>query len=148
MPVPFTIKVTKEILGLSKECGTRNDRERVEENCAIAHALKDIFPAVMVTAQYIYPLGMVQNNQSAEPKIEMPKIAQDFIKVFDSLATIYKVRLRLPEFEFEILIPDEIISTINIDELKTSFEERAVPELADVTDSVNFCLQNKITAGF
>jgi hypothetical protein len=28
------------------------------------------------------------------------------------------VRLYLPEFEFEILIPDEIISQINIDEVK------------------------------
>lgn len=29
MPVPFTIKVTKEILKLSSECGTKNDVEMI-----------------------------------------------------------------------------------------------------------------------
>ena len=48
----------------------------------------------------------------------MPKIAQDFVKVFDSLSAIHKLRLLLPEFEFEISIPDEIIAEINIDEVR------------------------------
>ena len=81
--------------------------------------MKDIFPEVFVAGYHIHPFGSDDNNKLAELKIPMPKIAQDFIKVFDSLCTIPRVRLMIPEFEFEISIPDEIISEINIDEVKT-----------------------------
>jgi hypothetical protein len=118
MPVPLKIKVTKEILRLSKACGTRNDIETIGTNCAIAVVLNDIFPNVFVTADAIYPGGFHQSSNPNELKIALPKVAQDFIKVFDSLCAIPNVRLRLPEFDFEIMIPDEIISEINIDEVK------------------------------
>jgi len=42
MPIPFKIKVTKDILELSKNCG-QDEIEIIGENCAIALALKDIF---------------------------------------------------------------------------------------------------------
>jgi len=120
MPVRFKIKVTKEILELSKECGAHNDFDTIGKNCAIAIALKDIFPGVVVTDYYIYPFGIDNKNKLDDLRIVMPKIAQDFVKVFDSLSAIHKLRLLLPEFEFEISIPDEIISQINIDEVRTS----------------------------
>ncbi len=120
MPVWFKIKVTKEILELSKECGAHNDFDTIGKNCAIAIALKDIFPEVVVTDYYIYPFGIDNKNKLDDLRIVMPKIAQDFVKVFDSLSAIHKLRLLLPEFEFEISIPDEIISQINIDEVRTS----------------------------
>ena len=120
MPVQFKIKVTKEILELSKECGAHNDFDTIGKNCAIAIALKDIFPGVVVTDYYIYPFGIDNKNKSDDLRIVMPKIAQDFVKIFDSLSAIHKLRLLLPEFEFEISIPDEIISQINIDEVRTS----------------------------
>ena len=120
MPVRFKIKVTKEILELSKECGAHNDFDTMGKNCAIAIALKDIFPGVVVTDYYIYPFGIDNKNKLDDLRIVMPKIAQDFVKVFDSLSAIHKLRLLLPEFEFEISIPDEIISQINIDEVRTS----------------------------
>jgi len=120
MPVSFKIKVTKEILELSKECGAHNDFDTIGKNCAIAIALKDIFPEVVVTDYYIYPFGIDNKNKLDDLRIVMPKIAQDFVKVFDSLSAIHKLRLLLPEFEFEISIPDEIISQINIDEVRTS----------------------------
>jgi len=119
MPVRFKIKVTKEILELSKECGAHNDFDTIGKNCAIAIALKDIFPEVVVTDYYIYPFGIDNKNKLDDLRIVMPKIAQDFVKVFDSLSAIHKLRLLLPEFEFEISIPDEIISQINIDEVRT-----------------------------
>ena len=115
MPVPFRIRVTKEILALSKSCGSE-DLEIIGENCAIALALKDIFPDVNVTGNCIYPFG-IDNDRWNELKIELPKTAQDFIRVFDSLSAIPNQRLRLPEFEFDIAIPDEIISEININEI-------------------------------
>ena len=120
MPVWFKIKVTKEILELSKECGAHNDFDTIGKNCAIAIALKDIFPEVVVTDYYIYPFGIDNKNKLDDLRIVMPKIAQDFVKIFDSLSAIHKLRLLLPEFEFEISIPDEIISQINIDEVRTS----------------------------
>lgn len=119
MSVHFEIKITKEILQLSKECGTHGEIDTIEKNCAIAVSLKDIFPGVFVTGDYIYPFGIHENNSVDELKIEMPKIAKDFVRVFDALRAIPKVRLCLPEFEFELSIPDEIISQINIDEIKT-----------------------------
>jgi hypothetical protein len=120
MPVHFKIKVTKEILELSKECGAHNDFNTIGKNCAIAIALKDIFPGVVVADYYIYPFGIDNKNKLDDLRIVMPKIAQDFVKIFDSLSAIHKLRPLLPEFEFEISIPDEIISQINIDEVRTS----------------------------
>lgn len=124
MAVEFKIKVTKEIIERSKECGTRKDVEKIGNNCAIALALKDIFPEVFVSAHYIYPFGIDENNEYSQLRIAMPKIALDFIKVFDCFRNIHSVRLFLPEFEFDISIPDEIISLINIDEVKNIIEDK------------------------
>lgn len=118
MAVQLKIKVTKDILELSKNCGSK-ELEIIGKNCAIALALKHIFPDVNVTGDYIYPFGMDYNNKCDDLKIVLPKIAQDFIRVFDSLSAIPNQRLRLPEFEFEIFIADDIISEINIDEIRT-----------------------------
>ena len=117
MPVQFKIKVTKEILELSRNCG-QHEFEIVGKNCAIAVALKDIFPEVFVSGYYIHPFGSDKENKLAELEIPLPKIAQDFVRLFDSLCSIPGVRLLLPEFEFEISIPDEIISRINIEEVR------------------------------
>ena len=117
MQVPFKIKVTKAILEQSKECGTCPHIRTIEENCAIAISLKHIFPAVMVTGDHLFPFGKDENNESGSLKIELPKVARDFIKVFDSLSALPNVRPLLPEIEFEILIPDGIVSRINIDEI-------------------------------
>lgn len=89
----------------------------------IALALKDLFPDVFVTAHHIYPFGIHENYEYSNLRIAMPKIALDFIKVFDSLRSIHIVRLQLPEFEFDISIPDEIISQINIEVVKNKLEE-------------------------
>jgi len=117
MPVPFKIKVTKEILALSKDCG-QNEIEIIGKNCAIALAMKDIFPEVFVSGYYIHPFGSDDEDPMANLEIPLPKIAQDFVRLFDSLSAIPGVRPMLPEFEFEISIPDEIIAEINIEEVR------------------------------
>ena len=117
MPVPFKIRVTKEILELSRNCG-QNEIEIIGKNCAIALALKDIFPEVFVSGYYIHPFGSDDENKMAHLEIPLPKVAQDFVRLFDSLSAIPGVRPMLPEFEFEISIPDEIIAEINIDEVR------------------------------
>jgi hypothetical protein len=119
MPIPFKIKVTREILELSKECGTHNNMEIAGKNCAIALTLKDIFPDVFVSDHHIYPFGTDEQDPH-DLKIAMPKIAVDFVKIFDALSAVHNLRTSLPEFEFEITIPDEVISEINIDEVRPS----------------------------
>jgi hypothetical protein len=113
MAVPFKINVTKEILNKSKFCGM-NESKSIGDNCAIAVSIQHLFPNAFVTGNHIYPFG-VYEKALEDLKIRLPKIAQDFIKIFDSLSAIPKVRVLLPEFEFEIEISDEIISKINID---------------------------------
>jgi hypothetical protein len=117
MPVPFKISITKEILEQSKYCRSdENDLVVIGKNCAIAVALNGMFPDVLVSGQCIYPLG-INKGTGNDHKIDLPKIAMDFIKIFDSLSVVPRLRTMLPEFEFTIDIPDEIISQINIDEL-------------------------------
>ena len=118
MPAPFKIKVTKNILELSKACGINNDRNTNGNNCAIACALKDIFPDVFVSDYVIYPFGININQETNNLAIVMPKIARDFVSLFDSLVAVHNLRPCLPEFEFSIDIPDSVISEINIDEIK------------------------------
>ena len=126
MPVTFEIKITKEILAGSKECGTHNDLEKIGNNCAIALAVKDIFPNVFVTTHHIYPFG-IDDDRYNRLSIPLPGVALNFIKIFDSLRSIHNARLCLPEFEFNIDIPDEIISLIDIDEVKNILAKNPVP---------------------
>jgi hypothetical protein len=117
MPTAFTIRITKKIIDHAKFCGGR-EQQSIGENCAIAIAIKDLFPAAFVSKNHIHPLGFEQAGMS----IELPPIARDFIRVFDSLVAMPKVRLMLPEFEFLISIPDKLLEQINIDEITTMRE--------------------------
>ena len=116
MPVQFTIRITKEIIEHCKKCGTENNKRDIGSNCAIAFALKDIFPNVYVTGYYIFPFG-IDAGKEEDIKITMPVIAQQFVKLFDGFSLMPNLRPLLPEFEFSINIPGEIIDEINIDEL-------------------------------
>jgi hypothetical protein len=116
MHVQFTIRITKEIIEHCKNCGIGNNKREIGSNCAVAYALKDIFPDVYVTNYYIFPFGIGAEN-GEDMKIAMPVIAQQFIKLFDGFSLMPNVRPLLPEFEFSINIPGEIIDQINIDEL-------------------------------
>jgi len=115
MPTQFRIAITKKIIAQCKDCGTGNDARLVENNCAIAFALADIFPKVYITNLYIFPFG---TGGDKDIKIPMPLIAQQFINLFDGFRLTPRLRLMLPEFEFTIDIPDEVIEQINIDEVK------------------------------
>ena len=124
MPTQFKIAITKEIIAQSKNCGTGNDDARlIENNCAIAVALADIFPSVYVTNLFIFPFGI-----DSELKIPMPLIAQQFINLFDGFRLMPGLRILLPAFEFTIDIPDEVVEQINIEEVK---------ELIEKNDSAN-----------
>ncbi len=117
MPVQFKISITKDIIHQSKNCGIDNDLYKIGTDCAVAVALQDIFPHVYVTNFYIFPFG-IENNQLKHLKIALPLVAQQFIKLFDGFCFAPKLRLMLPEFEFNVDVPDEIINVINIDEVQ------------------------------
>ncbi|MES1218765.1 MAG: hypothetical protein ABUT20_24890 [Bacteroidota bacterium] len=120
MPVNFKIQVTKEIIRHCKDVGVWDDEDNTGNNCPIAVAIKHIFPDVHVSDFYLSPLGL-----NASTKIHLAPIAQNFIKVFDSLRKIPRTRLLIPAFEFDIEIPDSILEQIDIKELFAK-EELAV----------------------
>lgn len=117
MPIEFKIRITKKIIAHCKNCGAENNKAEINRNCAIAFALKDIFPDVYVTNYYIFPFG-IDDEKLEDVKISMPVIAQQFVKLFDGFYLTPDLRLLLPEFEFTINIPDKAINRINIDEIK------------------------------
>lgn len=121
MSTRFKIIITKEIIAQCKNCGTGTDVRRIENNCAIAIALADIFPDVFVSDLYIFPFG-IDGEKGTDIKIPMPLIAQQFIKLFDGFRLTPRLRLMLPAFEFTIDLPDEVIEQINIDDIRELIE--------------------------
>jgi len=116
------IRVTKQILEESKYCKP----EQYLFNCAIALAVRDIFPRATVGADFI----RLFNDDIIEVKqIELPIIAKNFIRVFDTCE--YKKRTLLDPIEFEISIPDEVIEEINIEELKPLLQNHPTLELIE-----------------
>jgi len=122
------IKVTKDILEKSKMCGVENSME-IPTNCAISLAIRDIFPLAYVQSYYMYfdindvgnAIGMHENS------VSLPIWVTDYIQMFDM--TLPDDRPKLPEFEFEISVPDSIIERININEIKTLLQNHPTLEL-------------------
>lgn len=112
MPVSFKIQVTKEIISQCKDVGALNNADIIGNKCPIAVAIKHIFPDVHVSNFYLFPFGM-----HTEQKILLSPVAQNFIKLFDSLSMIPRTRSIIPAFEFKIDIPDSVLEQIDIREL-------------------------------
>ena len=123
MSVQFTISITKEVLKQSKDCGHQAPENG--SHCAIAIALKDIFPDAYVAADCVYPFG---NTDEACRKISipLPPIARQFVKLFDGFYLTPGLRLLLPAFEFPIELQDEVIDMINIDEVRKVIQPPAL----------------------
>ena len=132
MEVEFKIRITKEVIEHCKYCGAENNEHELNRNCAVAIALKDIFPDVYVTNYYIFPFG-IDTEERGNIKITMPLIAQQFIKLFDGFCLTPNLRLLLPEFEFVINIPDEAIDHINIAEIKDFVNESKTRRLIQIS---------------
>ena len=85
------------------------------KNCAVAIALRQIFPDAHVSSSLIFPFGT--DTAAKDLKISLPVVAQQFIKLFDGFHLVPNVRLLLPAFEFDIEVPDDVIDAINIDDI-------------------------------
>lgn len=108
------IKVTKDVLRESMWCGTPMAKSAtISDNCAIALAVRDIFPLAQVT-----PFNIKTNTGNLHPLIYLPGNAKDFIREFDDLNP--DERILLPELEFEIDLPQAVIDAINIDDIVKS----------------------------
>jgi hypothetical protein len=124
VPVQFKIVITKEILEASKHCGIENDLFIIGRNCAIANAMSHIFPDIYVSGYDIFPFGAGYDNSIKHMRLPLPVVAQHFVKLFDGFRLTPGLRLLLPEFDFTIEIPDEVIEMIDIDEVRMVLEGR------------------------
>lgn len=116
------ITVTKEILERTKNCSTYVEFSTT--NCAVALAVRDVFPDAKVWANHINPLtGDVKDIMT------LPLEAQDFIEAFDDAGP--EERVKMNPISFEVNVPDSLIQKINIDELKPLLENH--PTLAIVS---------------
>jgi len=112
METKLKIKVTKDVLERSKMCGVVKHFRG--DSCAIALAVRDVFPEASVGFHQIFPLGVAKGWQNIE--IPITSEVTQYIKDFDG--TDPADRPNLPEIEFEITIPDEVIAQINIEEIR------------------------------
>lgn len=132
--VKLKIKVTEGILKKSKHCGKNKKTFRFEEtNCAIALAVRDIFPKAYVEGSSVYfdseldESGRVSILRGIGISAKLPPLAQDFIENFD-FASPFK-RVKMAPIEFEIKVPNCVIEKINIDELRPLLENHPTLEL-------------------
>lgn len=115
------IKVTKDILEKSKWCG--RDGKAISFNCAVSLAVRDIFKNGQVDGEYFYP----RMGKYYGLGILLPHGTQCYVRSFDRSSP--SERLHLPEHEFEVSIPDQIVNQINIDELRPLLENHPTLEL-------------------
>lgn len=99
------INVTKEVLEKSKKCNLN-----YHQNCAIACAVKDLFP--MAEVHYAW----ITFNEDTD--VMLPDHAKDFIRKFDSLKAEPQARAELHPISFDIDVPSSVIDEIGIQEVE------------------------------
>lgn len=103
------ITVTRQNIKDAMWCGIKGDA--LSENCAIALAVRDIFPKANVGFCIIS-----SRTVNGEFALSLPQEATDFVHKFDE-CTPYD-RLHLPELTFEVDLPQGVIDAINIEDLE------------------------------
>lgn len=111
------VRVTKEILAETRYCGNTAHTGLLSRNCAIAQALKAIFPQVSVGHNYVY----IQTSRKT--MIQLPSNVATFIYEFDRLRFKPEQRLSLTPITFELNVPNELIDEIGITQLKDLINE-------------------------
>lgn len=117
----LTIKITKEVLEKTKMCGKSSGLELIAENCAIAYAIRRLFPKATVG-----PWNLFFDLATKTP---LPLVAQSFIETFDYSSI--EERLLLPEFSFDIEVPDSVIESIGIEQAKEIISKSSTLELIE-----------------
>lgn len=121
------INITKEVLERSHMCGFAKTGS-LSENCAIAVAIKDLFPYSNVpSGSYInvfrtekgfksYRLNRRRLSDDPGVNVILPDAATRFITEFDISTS--KERLSMQPISFEIDVPDEVIDSTGIEQVK------------------------------
>jgi len=107
MPIKLQITVTREILEKTRNCSPVD----LSKNCAIAMAIRDIWPKAAVEEGFFSPFGPNDGNA-----ISLPAKVSKFIQHFDVADP--EERANMDEITFKIKVPNYIIEKINIDEIK------------------------------
>lgn len=125
------IIVSSEVIKASSLCGFDNngnaapfkvlplDRQPAT-NCAIALAVRDIFPEADIGEEMIYPFGSGDRSRDTK-QIPMPYEAVSFIEKFD-VSTPGR-RGSMKPFSFKIDIPDHIIDDIPLPDINKIINE-------------------------
>lgn len=115
------IYVTQDVLNESANC---EGGLSIGRHCAIAVAVRDIFPKAFVENEDIWVYGQRKNSTTF---IKLPKEARKFIRMFDRRTP--RKRKNMTPISFEIQIPDNVIKKINISELTSLLKNHATLEL-------------------
>ena len=105
--IKLQVKVTKEILRESMYCGM--DGKLPNSNCAVALAVRQIFPKASVGSVGYLPFGYIGNQIKHD--------GSEFISLFDSLKSTPEKRLSIPETTVTLDITDEILERINLEDM-------------------------------
>lgn len=106
------IKVTKEVIKQAMWCGTIQAMGDTARNCAVAIAIRDIFPEACVGEDNLY---ITERELRGIP---IPFEAERFIQCFDNLRVQPEFRLCMNPMEFDLDIPNWAIDQINIEALE------------------------------
>lgn len=126
------IKITQEIINKSSTCMAG---KKYQNNCAVALAVRELFPYASVYRNCIVLGG---GSYTSKEAIDLPEEAEKFIETFDRIGkisstvdTVSKARIDLLKpFNFELDIPsDMLFEMINISEVYKILSESKTLEL-------------------
>lgn len=116
MSTLLQIRITKEVLRDSAYCGhikeqgcyilSDDESVAVACNCAIALAIRDVFPKAIVGPDTILPFGD-EPFAHVYSEIELPDEAIRFVREFDD--RMPEERLKMKALKFEVEIPDDVL---------------------------------------
>lgn len=124
------IKITKDVLRRSAMCDSE-----VGRNCAVGLAIVEIFPTAWVGGSSIHiydqvPDCVLVHECCSVCSLALPTAASTFIYRFDHSTPAE--RLLLPEFSFEIEVPQQLIDSIGIGEVYRILSESKTLELSQI----------------
>lgn len=137
------IHITKEVLEKSAMCGfypgtRQTEGNNVSENCAVAIAVRDIFPDAAIGPETIHTFG---TNCPYNMKIEMPLEARAMIMQFDNFrnSTDHRYnkedaiagRKAMEPMSFVVDVPDVVIDKIGINEVHEAVKKSKTLELVN-----------------
>lgn len=109
--INLRVSITKEVLEATKDCGIAT--KKLNENCAISYAIRQIWPYALVGNWYILPFRQLNSKMCYK---QFRHYQESFIIRFDNNTPAERVAMQ--PFSFDIEVPDEVIGEVNIEEIK------------------------------